>query len=257
MASSPASTGDRVVAWHITCRDRPFAVGLRAACGSSTATMGAGFVAFGATSADLGLDPCWAVAASLLIYGLPGQVVLAGGMADGRIGIGDALAPAVANARFLPLSAALGLVFTRPNLGLRRIRPSHLLRLLAVAHLVGSTAWAVAMTRCPDMPERERLSWFAGFGLASWLAAAACTALGALVSASLPSEARAVLLFVTPLYFALLLGADVIARPAARTAIVAGGLAAPFALWLPASWGALAIGVVAGTIAWVLGCVRR
>lgn len=219
--------------------------------------MGAGFVAFGATATDLGLDPGWAVASSLLIYGLPGQVVLAGGVADGHAGLGDALAPSIANVRFLPLSAALGLVLTRPNLGLRRIKPNHLWRLLAVAHLIGSTAWAVAVARCPEMPERERLSWFAGFGLASWLAAGASTALGALISGALQPEARVVLLFVTPLYFALLLGGDVISRPTTRAPIVVGTLLAPLALSLPASWGTLAIGLLAGTVAWLIGAVRR
>lgn len=62
---------------------------------------------------------------------------------------------------------------------------------------------------------------------------------------------------MTPLYSALLLGGDVMGRPATRTPIVVGALTAPPALGLPASWGALAIGVLAGTVAWLIGAVRR
>lgn len=190
MSVSTFATLDRVASWRDAWWPGPFNAGPRAACGSPTATMSAGFVAFEATAADLGLDRSWAMASSLLIYGLPGQVVLAGGVADGLAGLADALAPTVANVLLLPLSAALGLVLTRPNLGLRRVKPNHLWRLFAVAHLVGSTAWAVAVARCPAMPDRERLSWFAGFGVVSRLAAGGITALGALASGVLPPAAR-------------------------------------------------------------------
>lgn len=236
---------------------RPFAAGLRASLGAATALMGVGFVAFGATAADLGLDPWWAVAASLLIYGTPGQVILAGGMAGGQIGVGDALAPTVANARFLPMSAALGAVLTELNPGLRRVRPNHAARLIAVAPFIAATAWTETMARCSDLPERERTAWFAGFGLASWLAAAAFTALGVFIGSALPAEVRPVLLFVTPLYFALLLGSDALGKASARCAIVVGALTGPLALALPPSWGALVVGVGAGTAAWAIGWIRR
>ena len=62
----------------------------------------------------------------------------------------------------------------------------------------------------------------------------------------------AALLFANPLYFALLLAAE-LRTGASRRAILAGVAAAPLALVLPAAWGLLAAGLVGGTLAFVWG----
>jgi predicted branched-subunit amino acid permease len=62
----------------------------------------------------------------------------------------------------------------------------------------------------------------------------------------------AALLFANPLYFALLLAAEM-GRPAPRRAVLAGVLAAPAALLLPPAWGLLGAGLLGGTAAFLLG----
>src|SRR3712207_5219303 len=80
--------------------------GAAAAVGAPAIAVGATFLAFGAAVREGGLGLAWALAASLLIFGMPGQLVLLQYAASGVV------APAVlgataANARFLPMAVAL------------------------------------------------------------------------------------------------------------------------------------------------------
>ena len=71
----------------------------------------------------------------------------------------------------------------------------------------------------------------------------------------LDDHARAALLFVNPLYYALLLAADV-DKPAPRRAIICGSVAAGLTFILPSSAGLLAAGIIGGTIAFFWGRAR-
>jgi predicted branched-subunit amino acid permease len=197
--------------------------------------MGATFLAFGAAVAEAGLPLGWALIASGAIYGMAGQLVLLGLAA----GPGGAWLPAVAaasaaNARFLPMAVALA-----PLLG-RGWRRALALPFIAI------TPWAPAMRRLPGLAEPDRLGWFLGFALASWVAALLATAAGHALAPALPPMLRAALLFANPLYFALLLAAD-LGRPGVRGAVIGGAAAAPLALWLGPAWGLLAAGLIGGT----------
>jgi hypothetical protein len=81
-----------------------FAPGAAAALGAPAIAMAVTFLAFGTTVAAAGLGLGRAIGASLLVYGIAGQVVLLGAVAG-------PMAPAVlgataANARFLPMALA-------------------------------------------------------------------------------------------------------------------------------------------------------
>jgi predicted branched-subunit amino acid permease len=201
--------------------------------------MGATFLAFGAAVAEAGLPLAWALICSAAIYGMAGQLVLLGV----ATGAGGAVLPAVvaataANARFLPMAVAIAPLLGR---GWKRV--------LALP-FIAITPWAPAMRRLPGLPEPDRLAWFLGFALASWTAGLAATAAGHLLAPHLTPFLRAALLFTNPLYFGLLLAAD-LARPGVRAAVLGGIVAAPLALWLGPAWGLLAAGLVGGTAAFL------
>jgi predicted branched-subunit amino acid permease len=84
----------------------------------------------------------------------------------------------------------------------------------------------------------------------SWGLGASAALVGFSVAASLPASARPALLFANTLYFALLIGADLV-RPAARPAVIGGMLAAPIAMLLPPAQGLLLAGLIGGTAAWM------
>lgn len=224
---------------------RPAALrpGAAEAFGAPAIAMGATFLAFGAAVREGGLGLPWALAAALLVYGMPGQLILLHFAGAGAVAGG--ITPAVlgataANARFLPMAVAL-----TPWLGSRAAR------WLALP-FIAITPWAAAMRALPVLPAPARLPWFLGFALVSWSIAGLATAAGHLLAPLLDRALMAALLFANPLYFALLLAAE-LGRPAPRRAVLAGVLAAPVALLLPPAWGLLGAGLLGGTAAFLLG----
>jgi predicted branched-subunit amino acid permease len=208
--------------------------------------MGATFLAFGAAVREAGLGLPWALGAALLIYGMPGQLVLLQFATASGAG-GGGTAPAVlgavaANARFLPMAVAL-----TPWLG----GAKRWGRFLALP-FIAITPWAAAMQVLPGLPAAARLPWFLGFALASWSLAGAATAAGHALMPLLDPALLAALLFANPLYFALLLAAGM-GVPASRRAVFAGALAAPVGLLLPPAWALLGAGLLGGTVAFLAG----
>lgn len=203
--------------------------------------MGATFLAFGAAVAEAGLSITWALFCTGAVYGMAGQLVLLQlAAAPGAPVLPAVVAAQAANGRFLPMAVAIAPLLGR---GWRR--------LLAVP-FIAITPWAAGMRRLPSLSEAARLPWFLGFALASWGAALLATAAGHLASPLLPASLRAALLFANPLYFALLLAAD-LGRPGVRGAVIGGVLAAPLAIPLGPAWGLLAAGLVGGSAAFWLG----
>lgn len=221
-----------------------FLPGLREALGAPGVAMAATFLAFGAAVQEAGLTPGWALLACWGIYGMPGQLVLVQSATLGWTGgVGAAVMGAVAvNARFLPMAVSITPVLAAPSRW----------RLLPAVPFIAVTPWAAAMRALPAVARADRIPWFVGFGLTSWLVAGIASLSGFHVSAALGPEARAALLFVNPLYYALLLAAD-LDRPAPRRAVLCGAAAASLALVLPSSVALLAAGLVGGTVAFLLG----
>ncbi|GGC27883.1 hypothetical protein GCM10011504_02560 [Siccirubricoccus deserti] len=217
----------------------PLRPGAAAALGAPAIAMAVTFLAFGAAVAASGLGLGWAIGASLLVYGMAGQVVLLGAVA-GPV-VPAVLGATAANARFLPMALALA-----PWLG-----PLGWRRWLALP-FIAITPWAAAMRVLPGLAPERRLSWFLGFALVSWMVAGLATAAGFLAAPLLGPTTLAALVFANPLYFALLMAADLgVAGP--RRAILCGVAAAPLALLLPPAWGLLAAGLLGGTMAFLLG----
>ena len=165
--------------------------GLLTALGAPAIAMGATFLAFGAAVREAGLPLPWALGASLLIYGMPGQLVLLQFAAGGNGAAAPAVLGAVAaNARFLPMAVAL-----TPWLGGGR----RWARLLALP-FIAITPWAAAMQALPGLAPAARLPWFLGFALASWSLAGVATAAGHALMPLLDPVLLAALLIANPLF---------------------------------------------------------
>lgn len=210
----------------------------REGLGAPALAMAATFLAFGAAVAAAGIGWAWALAASLLVYGMPGQMVLVAAMGTPGGALPAVAGAIAANARFVPMAVALA-----PWLG---GGPRRFLALPFIA----ITPWAMAMRRLPAIAPRERLAWFLGFALASWSIAGLATLAGHALAARLETWLLAALLFLNPLYFGLIMAGESRHRPAWR-AMLLGALCTPAALLLPPAWTLLGAGLLGGTLAFL------
>jgi predicted branched-subunit amino acid permease len=149
----------------------------------------------------------------------------------------------LANARFLPMTLTL--------MPLLRDRSHPQWRYYFAAHLIAMTSWAVCMRRFPAMPRAERLSYLAGFTLTCMAVSLVAVVTGYLIAGSIPAPIQIGLLFLTPVYFCVLLIGEAQGRLAA-IALACGGLAGPLFYLLSPQWSVLLAGFAGGSVAFAI-----
>ncbi len=211
--------------------------------GVPAAVLGAGYIGFGALVGAYGASVWSIIVSTVTIWALPGQLVLMDMWQIGAPLVAVVLAVTLINARFLPMALSLMPVIRDPS------HPPW--RYYLVANFIAMTSWAVCMRRCPAMPGPARLYFFAGFSLACIVVGAACAALGYLVAGSIPPAIRLGLVFLTTVYFFVILISEVQSRLAA-IALACGGVAGPLLYLVTPQWSVVAAGFAGGTIAFVI-----
>lgn len=212
--------------------------------------VGLSLFAVGSLAREVGFPPGAAVLSTVLIWAGPAQVIFFGGIGAGTALPFVAIAVALSSIRLLPMTMSI-LPLLRGSGG--RGWATQLL----VAHYVAVTVWVEGLRRLPPMPREERLPYYLGFVNAVLVACAATTLLGYYLVAAMPAPVAAGLLFLTPIFFTLSLVAG--ARVAADwLAIAFGFLLAPLATRIVGrDLDLLAIGLLGGTAAYVVGRMRR
>jgi predicted branched-subunit amino acid permease len=222
-------------------RQAAFQAGLKQALGAPMLVLFAGMVGFGAMAKTLGFGIWLPMLASVLVFALPGQVVLFEMLSTGASALTAGLAVTLSSSRFITMVVTLF-----PQMDPQDRRPG----LYARVQLLAMTAWAVSMREFPHMAPTYRLPYFTGLGLPCWLIAMPATVLGYLLAGHVPMAVTLALVFINPLFF-LLTFTDV--RPwLYRAAIVGGGLACPFFYEWDRDSSLLASGLVAGTAAYLI-----
>jgi predicted branched-subunit amino acid permease len=222
-------------------RRAAFWAGIHDALGAPVLVLFAGMVGFGAMGRSHGFDAWTTGLTSLLMFALPGQVVMLEMLISGSSFLAIAFAVSLTSARFVTMVVTLF-----PQLHRRdRNRGLYLW-----VHLVAMTAWSMSMREFPQMAAKHRLSYFIGLGLPCWVIAMPGTVLGYFVAGWVPDAVTLGLVFINPLFF-LLTFTEV--KPwANRIAIGLGCVLGPmFYLW-DADSSLLATGLVAGTLGYVV-----
>lgn len=216
--------------------------GLRHAAGIPAMVVVAGYLGLGALAAGHGLSFAGTMFSTLFIWALPGQLILVEMHTLGAPFFAVLLTVMLSGARFLPMAV----VFV-PLLRETRCRPG---QLYLAAQMVTMTAWAWSMPRFPAMPPERRLGYFFGFTFTLLSAASAATALGFLAGDVLPPLAKLALVFMSPMYFLLLL-AGTTRDTLGWLALLLGAVTGPLVHLVAPQWSVLAGGLVGGTLAYV------
>lgn len=207
------------------------------------------FLGIGSLAREAGVSLGVALTATLLIWAGPAQVIFLGSLINGLSLPAIALSVSLSSVRLMPMCVSL-MPFLR-----RKGQP--LAVTLYATHMIAVTGWAESIRRLPDMPVGGRLPWFLGLVHGLYLSAAVATAVGYLLSATLPRELAAGLLFVTPIYFVAALVRNV-REPIDWMALALGFALTPILKPLTgAGFDLLAVGVGGGTIAWLVQRVLK
>jgi predicted branched-subunit amino acid permease len=222
-------------------RREAFWSGIRDAMGAPVLVLFAGMVGFGAMGRTHGFDAWMTGLTSLLMFALPGQVLMLEMFISGSSLLAIGFAVTLTSTRFVTMVVTLFPQFHR-----RDRNPL----LYMWVHMLAMTAWAVSMREFPRMAPQHRLNYFIGLALPCWVMSPLGTVLGYFVAGWVPTAVTLGLVFINPLFF-LLTFTDV--KPwANRIAIGLGCLLGPvFFVW-DADSSLLVTGLVAGTTAYVI-----
>jgi predicted branched-subunit amino acid permease len=208
----------------------------------------AAMTGFGSLAGDAG-TPLWmAIALTIGVWSMPGQVAFVDLYASGASILAVALIVTVANVRMFPLTIAT-IPFLRKG---RSVKPKHFI----LAQLNSVTSYV----RLADAAERERdvssrIGLFTAFTIGTFIVGTIGTILGFTLAGNLPAAGVQALVFITPLYLLLLTARSPKAQ--VQLSVLAGCLLVPaFSAWM-GSIGILAGGLVAGSVAYIATTRRQ
>lgn len=224
-----------------TAKPHPALAGARDALGVPAAVLAAGMIGFGALAFEYEFGLALALVCTAGVWALPGQIVLLEMYSSGAPGYLTVLAVMLTGARFLPMTITLLPVIRGDSHSRGTV--------LLAAQLVAMTGWAWAMQRCPAMPRASRMPYFIGFAATCWLVSIVATAVGYLAAGSFPAPVRLGFVFLTPVYFLVILVGDVRTLLAA-CALACGAIAGPLFHLASPEWSVPLAGVVGGTVAY-------
>jgi len=205
---------------------------------------------FGSLAQSVGFSPEMSALATALIWGLPGQLAMVELTANGQELVAIIFACSLANARFFPMVVSFIPSMTRTK--------TSFLKQILYAQLLSINSWALCIRKFPEIDPDCRQLYFMVFAISILTAAIAGTLLGYYASAVLPSAFVLGLIFLSPLFFALILSA--VPKAGERASLVLGCLVVPLAHRYFPSVDLLITGVVGGSLGFILGrnpIVRR
>lgn len=208
----------------------------------------ASYTGFGALLQGVGFPLGAGVLSTLLVWALPAQVILVGGLVAGTALPALAFAIALSSMRLLPMVVSVAPYMRGPR--------RSLLTELVCAHYVAMTLWVEGLRLLPHMPGEARVPFTLGLGNTLISISMAGTALGYLMAGSLSGPLAAVLLFLTPLSFSVLM----VRNAGALTdwlALAAGFFIMHFTVTLGGGLDLLIAGVGGGSLAYAIGRWHR
>ncbi|MEJ2176422.1 MAG: AzlC family ABC transporter permease [Gammaproteobacteria bacterium] len=176
------------------------------------------------------------------MWGLPGQEALSEMHAAGVSALFVILAVSLANARFLPMAVSF--------IPLMRDGVKRFGWMFALVQLLSINSWAAGLRSFPDIAINLRARYYVLFALICMSAGLIGTAIGYYGIGVMNRAAALGLIFLNPLFFAVLLAGSQ-ARPAIAAMLIGIPLG-PILHMLSPDWGLLVTGLLGGTLAFYL-----
>ena len=219
-----------------------FYYGVREALQLPALVLFAGMTGFGSLALESGLTLAVAIASSIGIWGLPGQVAMAELYAVGVPAFAIILAVSMANMRFLPM--------TLPMVPLLRGNPTGWKWRYLIIHFMSINTWAAALRQGPLLKPALLTPYYLGFSFICITSGALGTVTGFLLAGILPFYITVALVFLNPAYFAFLFSG--IRQRNCIFAMGIGAILGPLLYIVTPEWGLPVCGILAGLLGYYL-----
>ena len=211
---------------------------------SPTISLAACFIALGALLKDAGLNLQQSAASSFFTYALPGQLVMAESLLIGTSLINIFIAVWLVNFRLYPMTVSL--------FPLLKHNSQPRWKYYLSGHFLALSSWLVAKDRIKKISKKNRIDFWMGVGFGTWSTAVVTTVIGYTLSDYLNKNIMIGLAIVNPVYFfCMMIGA--MNNLKIIVSVLGGLILGPVIYLFSTEWAILYAGVIAGTIAFLLG----
>ena len=211
---------------------------------SPAIALGASFIAIGALLKNIGFNIQQSILSTVLTYALPGQLVMAESFFIGASLLNIFLAVWLVNARLYPMTVSLMPLLKEAS------QPKW--KYYLSCHFLAVSSWLIMKDKIQTVDQKNRIDFWIGIGVGTWSTAIAATIIGYLLSDYLSKDMIIGLAIVNPVYFAcMMVGA--MKSKSISVAVILGVILGPTFFLLSPEWSILIGGILAGTIAFVVG----
>ncbi len=211
---------------------------------SPAISLGCCFVAIGALLKNIGFNIQESIFSTMLIYALPGSLVMAESILVGASLFSIFIAVWFVNARLYPMAVSLFPLMMDEN------QPKW--KYYLSCHFIAVSAWLIMKSNYGTIEKKDRVDFWIGIGSATWSVAVLSTILGFYLSDYLNKDMLMGLAILNPIYFTcMMVGAMKTIQ--VTLSVTLGAILGPVFYFFSPEWSILLGGLIAGSIAFLIG----
>ena len=206
----------------------------------------ASMIGFGSLVQSTELSLGIALAATLGLWGLPGQIAMIEMLATGAPVFAILIASSLANLRFMPMSVVMIPLLKPKGISLK-------LKLVLV-QLMSVNIWALTVQHINLLSLEDKIPFYFGISLTCLFGGLVGTAIGFSLAGQLPLYVSVSLVFLNPIYFVFVFSS--VRQRGCIIAVIIAALFGPILHKVLPDWGVPIIGIIAGSLAFYLDRTR-
>ena len=211
---------------------------------SPAIALGCCFVAIGALLKNIGFNIQESIFSTMLIYALPGSLVMAESILVGASLQIIFISVWFVNARLYPMAVSLFPLMMDEN------QPKW--KYYLSCHFIAVSAWLIMKSNYETIEKKDRVDFWIGIGSATWSVAVLSTVLGFYLSDYLNKDMLMGLAILNPIYFTcMMVGAMKTIQ--VSLSVILGAILGPVFYFFSPEWSILLGGLIAGSIAFLIG----
>ena len=211
---------------------------------SPAIALGCCFIAIGALLKNIGFNIQESIFSTMLIYALPGSLVMAESILVGASLVSIFIAVWFVNARLYPMAVSLFPLMMDEG------QPKW--KYYLSCHFIAVSAWLIMKSNYETIEKKDRVDFWIGIGSATWSVAVFSTIIGFYLSDYLNKDMLMGLAILNPIYFTcMMVGAMKTIQ--VSLSVILGAILGPFFYFFSPEWSILLGGLVAGSVAYFIG----